>query len=857
MIDWLNLSKIYSKNVLAAMFEKLAFAYVQDVYSKYDWETTPQSGDGNKDAHLGKGAEFDVWEEAKYKGFHPNSGRQYTVRRQDLDTTILSGLQQGNVRLIVFISNSVVPPELYERVAFSSKLKGIEVTYILKAQIESWIYFHKDIFRNIFGFEPKLDLEKEELFNIESISIFDMHYVNFGDVTRVKEMIIRERYILNVTISSSCKAKATIQNSVFDILNHPDFTQNNFELSVGVNSLRFLISPRIRHTNRVNIRFRINEKEFNAYTPDVIIEESSFPTLTYSSQLEIISTIKKVINLRAQDSDGLVVTVFGRSSIGKSFVLKNLYAEYLFRHESLYVDFDINEFGGINERYLCRVLIFLNYGNVFLYNPLRTSADATRLKKLLSHYAIYSDISARIRNRLRDGCIDYTTAVSVIYELSTQFKGFIIPSTKFKLSRLLFIDDVQNLSDIQFALIKKIVCQLDGCKTNILIVLSATQDAFKSIEAQETYETLTPNNFRLSGLNKEDKKLTLKNHFSLFTLYSDCLVHCGQSGEAEKVFEQILDNTKEDSLEYLEIRISLLNQWFWSIKKLNRLIGDSLLLQHKVEQLMNDSPYSEVSYRLKKCESSCYNRCMVTLLLLDEYDSACNTYINWLIKSAQRVSGNEYKDETAVTIMDFARGISYYDIALSKTLMSFAYSFMCINSEKHFRRLLICKIDLLVLQNINGKKINLKELEKTIRILAQNNFRSECFKAVLKYFAVKIIDESAWLELQNASNFCSSSFEETINKVHQCMLKLKITPKKREKYLYNILMSYIEIKGKSIDTARQQLQEALKFVESAGKSYSKAILHNLKHIDSIQKIAWFWENAELKADTYYLDCRFW
>ena len=803
-----------------------------------------------------------------------------------------------------------------------------------------------------------------------------MHHVNFSEVTRVKEMIIRERYILNVTISSSCKAKATIENRIFDVLNHPDFNQNNFELSVGVNSLRFLISPKIKHSNRVNLRICINNKEYNAYTPDVIIEENKFPLLTYSSQFEIISNIKNVIDSRAQDSDGLVVTVLGRSSIGKSYILKNLYAEYLFRHESLYVDLDINEFGGINERYLCRIIIFLNYGNVFLYNSLRTSADAAKLKKLLSHYDVPSDITAQIRNRLIDGCIDYASAISIIYELSTQFNGFIIPTTKFKLSRLLYIDDVQNLTDIQLALIKKIVCQIDTCKTNVLIVLSATQDAFRSIESQETYETLTPNCFPLNGLNKKDKAITLKNHFSVFSqtedaisniilpsspllasetlqfimheapnaslydiivafnqtnersiltnkfakfeqtfylldiislfklgitqkylfeyplfsinnveqdikllmhagiltneihnkisfshdlynqsyqklrsgrqfnqglgaflkywydkigerdinknillsnlircdekyldeyqehifniivvnaentnfnislyyceyyfkmlcgktnieftkreryilyLYSDCLVHCGQSGEAEKVFEQILDSTQEDSLEYLEIRISLLNQWFWSINKLNILIGDSLLLQQKIEQLITDIPYSEISFRLKKCESSCYNRRMVTQLLLDECDSAFCTYRNWLIKSAQRVKGIEFKDATAVTIMDFARGISYYDIALSKRLMRCAYSYMQVNSEKNFRRLIICKIDLFMLQSIIGEKVNINEFKNAIRMLAQNNFRSECFKAVLKFFAMKLINESTYLSILIAGNTCSSS----------------------------------------------------------------------------------------------------
>ena len=1076
MIDWINLSELYSKNELAAKFEQLAFSYVRDVYNEYDWETTPASGDGNKDAHLGKGAEFDVWEEAKYKGFSTKSGRQYTVRRQDLDTTILSGLQQGNVRLIVFISNSIIPSDLYERVAFSSKLKGIEVTYVLRAQLESWIYHHKDVFKSIFEIEPELDLTDEEVFSIDSISIFDMHRINFSEVTRAKELIVRERYVMHVTISSSRHAKATIENSVFDILDHPDFTQSAFDLVPGVNSLRFLISPVTQHSNRVNLRFRINEKEFNSYSPEVIIAENRLPTLTYSSQLKIIADIKNVISNRPQENDGLVVTLSGQSSMGKTFILKSLHAEYLFRHESLYVDFDINEISGINERYLCRILIFLNYGNVFLYNPLNTKADTYRLKKILSRFATSSDITARLRNRLVDGCLDYAAAVSVIKELSQQFDGYVIPTAKFNLCRLLFVDDVQNLNETQFGLITKIVHQINLCKTNIIFVLSATEDAFKSEEAQDKYEALTSNKFRLCGLSNCDKALTLKTHFEEFSkpkdtiptiilpsspllasevllsimhearsaslydivaaynrvsensiltnkfskydqtyylldiiclfklgiekkylltyptfsteslrkdinmltrggilvdtgadrisfshdmyiqsykklrngkqynsdvgrflqywydkakevsidknillsslircdekylaaykdrvfeiivlnaentnfnvalfyceyyfkmiscrhnrsltdkeryilyLYSDCLVHCGQSGEAERIFERILDNTEVDSLEYLEIRISLLNQWFWAHKNLNRLIGDSLLLQRKTELLINNTRFPEASFRLKKCESSCYNRRMVTQLLLDDYDSACETCFNWLKKTSIGVSGNEYKDEIAVLLMDFARGISYLNPTLAEILMNFAYTCMLVERERNYRRLLLCQIDLLLLQTINGKEINIKEFENAVRTLGKNNFRSECFKAVLKYFAMTLIDENTWLVSQNIGDPNFSTLEEANKCVHQCMLKLKITPQKREKYLYNILFAFIHIKNKNFDTARKELQEALQFVEPAGKSYSETLLHNLQHLGSLKKIAWYWQGMELQEDTYYLDCRFW
>lgn len=205
MIDWTILSKKFDRLGASKKFEQLALYYVGDVFSEYTWIPTKTTVDENKDAHLGKGTEFDIWEEAKFKG------KNYKIRRQDLDTTILSGILQGNVRMIVFVSNALVPESLYSRADITAKMKGIEVTYVLDAQLESWLINHPDIYNDIF--EEKITIKASfcPIQEVNNVFIYDTTSTEFKSLSENTELVVGEKYILSLAISSS------VENSIADV----------------------------------------------------------------------------------------------------------------------------------------------------------------------------------------------------------------------------------------------------------------------------------------------------------------------------------------------------------------------------------------------------------------------------------------------------------------------------------------------------------------------------------------------------------------------------------------------------------------------------------------------------------------
>ena len=125
------------------------------------------------------------------------------------------------------------------------------------------------------------------------------------------------------------------------------------------------------------------------------------------------------------------------------------------------------------------------------------------------------------------------------------------------------------------------------------------------------------------------KKLTANEKHFLY-LYADCLVHCDNQYRAKQFFQEILTKEENTSFEKYEVAVSLLNQRFWNID-LDELIEDSKMYQYTLESLFMDHLKPELIWRFRKTYESCFNRRMVTQLLIDEYKDAQISYSDGLI----------------------------------------------------------------------------------------------------------------------------------------------------------------------------------------------------------------------------------
>ena len=1072
MIDWAYLSKKFKKNVLSDKFEELALKYVEDIYPQYTWVPTKSVADNNRDAHLGKGTEFDVWEEAKYKG------KNYKIRRQDLDTTILSGIIQGNVRLIIFVSNALIPEHLYNRANICAKMKGIEITYALNAQLEDWVINHRDVFKNIFD-EDIIESKICQTYRIEQICLYNTSATEFNALSFNKEMIIGERYIMSIRIFSSTKCSAELMNYdefPFKIIEGPGFDcKSDISLHTGINTINFLVQAYREHNNCVSVGMKINEKPYFITTGNILLVPNNDFPFVYSSQLDIINKVYNLINKYTNNSAHFLITLYAESGTGKSFLLNKIYLDFLFKREVVLIDFERAEYNNANYVLLCKIILYLNFGNVFLYIDLDDKNSKSFLMEALCSKKLYNDLSKEDICNLVSGCFDIDTSISVINNLVKECnrKNKIIVPIKNKINRILLLDDVQYLNSSQYDLIKIICNQIEIVNSNITLLMSATVGKFKSKMDEKEFNKLAINKFSLKGLSQEDKLLSAQNVFSEINdidveiidkiipdnvllaseifmhltqeiysnnildiitsynnsvsgnaifqnkfsllndqfylldiiyifklgininilsdyflnksfninndlntleklrlinikneivrpyhdycitsykklrqdaiynnntadflqyllqteididknlilstiikcgekyfienkkeineiiltnvhntnfgtalyyceyyyvnlksketqeyssgdwyylyLYADCLVHCGKSSDAEIIFDYIVKNTKSSSIEHIEAGVSLLNQFFWHMK-LKNIIGNSVLLQYAANNILKSDIDSENKIRMEKAIDSCHNRRMVTQLLTGNYKEARITYITRLKDIVKTFGRSKFCNISATLIMDYARGISYKTPLIASDLMKVALSYYSQNTIIQYRRAILCQIDSLVLNCITDGLFDSDLFEENINNLKNERFYSEYFKANLKYWACKLIQESKILSKSGYENYQSSSEDDAYTNIHRVIIDINWIPEFRDKYLYNILLAYIYIKRNEKEQAKSCLLEAKQFISCADHSYIASIEHNLKHINEINRIEWNFNDKKFLNNCYYLDCRFW
>lgn len=1076
MINWSILSKKFGRLEGSKRFENLAFKYVCDVYSEYTWIPTATTSDNNKDAHLGKGTEFDIWEEAKFKG------EKYKIRRQDLDTTILSGIIQGNVRMIIFVSNALVPEKLYSRADVSAKMKGIEITYALDAQLESWLVKHPETYREVFEEELDSKISLQAVQEIKSIYIYDTTSIAFNPLSENTELLVGEKYILSVTILSSkegCVANVNFNETApFAIIKNSSFSeQTGIVLKNGINVINLLVEARHEFFNRVSVRIDIDGTPYFGVTQNLLIQQGSTLPIVYTEQIEILHKIKSTVDIYNTNSMTHIFTLLAESGMGKSYILHSIYLDFLFKRDIANIDFEMSTINNVNYQLLCKIVLYLNFGNIFLYTNMNDSSSRNDLRNIAINANLGNKLSNDELGCLIDGCYDTVSAMTIINSLVLKCRRnpntIIVSTINNKISKLLLIDDIQYLNELQYELIAILCNQCERVKKKITIILSGTKGKFDTEVQEKDFSNLSINTFSLNGLSSMDKLVSMKNLVSgvknndieivnsiipespllayeilhnikllsnisnifeviknynhsiegnaifqnkfnnlnkiqlaildiiymfklginysyitayynasninikacieklekerlitkkgnyirpyhdyctisylkfrkgkiynyttaafleyllsknypdenllisnlikcgkkyynkykkqidsiintsihttnfgmalyyceyyynslinkdenayskrelyLLYLYADCLVHCGKNNQAEKIFEWLCKITSTNTVENVESKASLLNQWFWHMK-LDTLIADSCVLQDSIEKIISSDLNKDEYARIAKAEDSCYNRRMVTQLLLDDYESAKRTYEIRLKKLAKTHSVENFKKISATIIMDYARGISYYSPKSAYRIIRVAEKYYSCDFDSQYRRAVLCKIDKLVLLCINSNFFDENEFNLYMQKLKAEKFHSEYFKSILKYYACKMICESKIIQDSGLNDFKTTTIQYLYDNIHKCMLDININPDYREKYLYNILISYVHILDKDFSQAETCLNQAYTFISKAGKSHLISLEHNLINMHSIKRIEWFSKNKELQLDCYYLDCRFW
>ena len=350
------------------------------------------------------------------------------------------------------------------------------------------------------------------------------------------------------------------------------------------------------------------------------------------------------------------------------------------------------------------------------------------------------------------------------------------------------------------------------------------------------------------------KKLTANEKHFLY-LYADCLVHCDNQYRAKQFFQEILTKEENTSFEKYEVAVSLLNQRFWNID-LDELIEDSKMYQYTLESLFMDHLKPELIWRFRKTYESCFNRRMVTQLLIDEYKDAQISYSDGLIaikKLSEKYNLN-FQVEIATIIMDYARGNMSIRPKMSYRLFNISKQYFSKAKSENIRRFVICQIDLFVMQNILKENVNYIDFMNKVNILNEHNFLQEYVKGKLKFFACRMVDFG---RINGDSRISVSFMTECINEIEKIKLNNYISLQGRERYLYNYILCYFYIIQNQYENAKAAIIENLAYVKEAGATYKIPLEHNLANLETIRRVEWFQNQCNYPENVYLLDSRFW
>lgn len=518
MIDWTLLRRKFGSELASRKFEKLAFQYVKDCYPDYTWIPTPPKNDGNRDAYVALDGEYEIREEAKYR----NSVKESThtkdrdLERKDIDSTILSGLIYGKVRLIIFVSNAKMPSSVMSRAMLGAKIRGIEVTCAMADQLESWLVQNQSVYTTIFEDPFPADSSVSSIIRFQKAQFYDLLSTDFLFLQQKKSFYTGELCMLGlvVYVSEPATALLRLSDAPFCVLAHPDYNgMAPIKLSAGLTNLVFLVRMQTPYTGRVNICLEINGKPFCQISNLVTVLAESRYSIAYAHQLEIISQIRQLLIEPKKFDQGMVITVYAESSMGKSYILRQILQEFGFKYDISMIEFDSNKNSQTNNLLLCKIVLFLCFGNIFW-----NIEDIATFKSQVLQANTKELFDNQVLSQLLDGCFDANIACSIIQMLSHRMEKerlLIIGGRRSKFPRILLLDDFQYLRNSQETFIRLLLKQLQNQHNSNIVIISATQGKFESADLESYFQELTPNHFTLNGLTQVDKSETLSAAFCL------------------------------------------------------------------------------------------------------------------------------------------------------------------------------------------------------------------------------------------------------------------------------------------------------------------------------------------------------
>ena len=502
----MNWERINSDN-----FELLCCEYAKQNYSDLVWEPTPRSWDGNKDGESITEIEsihllFKGWYESKYT-IHPNK----SIPHSHMDSTLVSGILDGHVVYILFITNGKITQYFKRRANAILLPHRIEVNFIDGEMLEEWLLDNPEIYYSFFNENCTSIKQKNDKLVIEDVCFFDCILSAPTLSEPVKRLSVGNEYFLYIGVCSNSALECSISI-------HPDcmrlFSNNSHEtikyLQIGYNSI--FLKCQAKSSFKGNLQIKIESTSKKSYylweDKNIVIIDDMWPKVFHRAQMSAIHEIFDF--LQVECTDNAILSVIGPEGSGKSYLQRKL-IESLSKDQYECLTIQLSEKKAENACSLCKLILFLNFG--YLYK-LSEEAFSELIEDSIN-------LPLELFTKLREGATNQIAALHVMKDIVRLIKEnddyALMPIYNILMHQhtsFIFIDDLQKIDEEYAQILKKLLSEFYTRKFSQVMIVGYRSTEFNVPKLEWEIEAKIQKSWTLQQLSDQDIKDTLSLEFN-------------------------------------------------------------------------------------------------------------------------------------------------------------------------------------------------------------------------------------------------------------------------------------------------------------------------------------------------------
>lgn len=499
----MNWSKINDKT-----FEKIACAYAANNYREYDWIPTGQSWDGNKDAAFRAEIQalnyyYKGWCEAKYTQDSDSS-----IPKSHMDSTLVSGILDGEVIFILFVTNGKITDDFMKRATAILKPHKISVSFVGGDILTDWLTEKAPELINEYWDNADIKTNKSELkLEIKDACFLPAILSSPSLNSPLKKLKVKEEYYLYLNIYSSQQLTISIELNTRALVSVP-VERPEYKLMPGNNLYltKYIANQSYNSYLQLSL-FSDGKLILQENIMNLLIQEDNSPYIVYTKQHIIYQQVYECVKTDIQQNCILHIT--GYEGSGKSFLLRQLVTAIATDYNEV-LNISFSEKEAENASSLCKLILFINFG--YLYDLSEES-----FKKLIAEY---TNFPVELFLELKEGSQNQIIALNTIdkiIDLLADGDVALFSNINNMVHRnvtYIIIDDFQKISPKYSDICKQILNEFVLRSFSQILIIGNRPKEFYDCDLEENIQKNTTASWNLKNISITDVYSSIEKNFN-------------------------------------------------------------------------------------------------------------------------------------------------------------------------------------------------------------------------------------------------------------------------------------------------------------------------------------------------------